>query len=182
MLILKVKTFEGFNNETQKIVREFFELKLEHSLVSLSKWEQKHEKPFLTNEPKTIEETLSYLECMCLDENVPSEVFLMVTDDDMTKINDYINKKMTATWFNERGPNTPGREAITAELIYYWMVALQIDWQAQYWHLNTLMTLVKVCNHKNQPEKKRSRADRATEAQQRAELNARRLKEYGTRG
>lgn len=178
MLILSVKTSEGFDNVAQKFVYNYVELKLEHSLVSLSKWEQKYEKPFLTNTPKTIEETIDYLRFMALEE-IPEDVWTKITGENMEEVNEYLNRKMTATWFNERGGGPPSREQITAELIYYWMTVMQIDWQAQYWHLNTLLTLVKVCNHKSQPPKKQNRAEAA---QERARINAERLAASGSRG
>lgn len=181
MLTLNVQIVEGFDNATQKFVpMQSVELELEHSLVSLSKWEQKYEKPFLSADKKTIEETIFYFKCMCLTPNVPDEVWEHITDTDLQAVNEYINRKMSAAWFNERrGSGGPSREVITADLIYYWMVAQQIDWQAQYWHLNTLLTLVKVINHKNQPEKKRTRREIA---QDNARINAQRLKDLGTRG
>lgn len=175
MLIINAKV-QGFDNATQEFVDlESYPLRLEHSLASLSKWEFEHLKPFLGDEPKTNEETLSYIRCMAVDENVPDEIWERLKGDDYQKINDYINYKATATWFNEPKQGGPSREVVTAELLYYLMTALNIDWQAQYWHLNKLLTLIKVCNIKNSPPKKQSRREaiahtRALNAQRRAQM------------
>jgi hypothetical protein len=170
---------EGYDETTKKfVVLESYEIELEHSLFSLSKWESKYEKPFLAEKEKTAEESLDYIKMMTLTPNVPPEIWLELSEKNLVQIQEYVAAKMTATWFSERA-NRPSTETITAELIYYWMVALQIPFECQYWHLNKLLTLVRVCNEKNAPPKKMSKADAA--AQQRA-LNAKRMQEYGTTG
>lgn len=179
MLKIKVPITEGFDDEKQEfVVVDSFELELEHSLVSLSKWESKHEKPFLGDTEKTEEESLDYLKCMALNE-VPDEIWLKLTAENFEEINKYVNAKMTATWFNE-SPNQQkpaNKEVITAELIYYWMVSLQIPFECQHWHLERLITLVKVCNLKNQPDKKMSRQEAV---QRHRELNAQRRQANGS--
>jgi hypothetical protein len=180
MLTLQVSIEEGFDNATGKFVQlEQFELQLEHSLASLSKWESLYEKPFLTDDNKSSEETVGYIKAMTLTENVPDSVWPKLSKENLKAINEYINAKMTATWFNEPKQVGPSREIITAELVYYWMIALQIPWEAQYWHLNKLLTLVKVCNHKNQPPKKMGRSELA---QRHREINAQRRAQQGTTG
>ena len=154
-------------------------LRLEHSLVSLSKWESRWCKPFFSKEPKNREETLDYIRCMNLTPGMNNDLYNYLTNDNLEQINKYIEAPMTATWFAE-DKNKPGsREQVTSELIYYWMIALNIPPEYQYWHLNRLMTLIKVCNIKNQPPKKRSRREIMS---RNAALNAARRKQFNTKG
>ncbi len=153
-------------------------LQLEHSLVSLSKWESKWCKPFLTKQQKTYEETLDYIKCMTLTQNVDPDVYTRLTNANIDQVNKYIEAPMTASTIpEEKGKH--GREQVTAELIYYWMISLNIPFECQKWHLNRLLTLVKVCNFKNQPPKKRSRKELLS---RNAALNASRRKQLNTRG
>lgn len=132
-------------------------LQLEHSLVSLSKWESKWCKPFLSKERKTEEETIDYIRCMTLTQNVDQEVYRFITNEITNAVSEYIAAPMTATTF-KKGTEI-NREIITAEIIYYWMVSLNIPFECQKWHLNRLLTLINVCNIKNQPAKKMSQRE-----------------------
>ena len=135
----------------------------------------KQYEPFLSKEPMTLRETLDYIRCMTITQNVDPKVYRLIDDATIAKVNSYIEDSMTATWFNEDNKKKGGKsEQITAEIIYYWMTALQIPPEYQKWHLNRLITLIRVCSIKNQPEKKMSQAE--TIARHR-ELNAIRRKQ-----
>ena len=154
-------------------------LQLEHSLVSLSKWESKWCKPFLSKENKTREETIDYIRCMTINQNVDPDVYYNLSQKHIDRINKYIEAPMTATTFRAEKSTKRNGEIVTSELIYYWMIALNIPFECQKWHLNRLLTLVRVCNIKNEPPKKMSK--RAT-ANQYAQLNAARRKQHNSRG
>ena len=155
-------------------------LRLEHSLVSLSKWESKWCKPFLSKTNKTDEEMLDYVRCMTLTQNVHDEVYRCLTDDNIRKIYEYIDAPMTATWFNDdKTKKGTSREQTTSELIYYWMIAFNIPFECQKWHLNRLLTLIRVCNIKHQPPKKMSKRDIMS---RNAALNAARRNKLHTKG
>jgi hypothetical protein len=154
-------------------------LQLEHSLVSISKWESKWCKPFLSKNEMTVEETLDYIRCMTLTQNVNPDIYNYITNENIRQVNKYIEAPMTATWFTEEKNGKPNREQITNELIYYWMVALNIPFECQKWHFNRLLTLIRVCNIKNQPPKKMSKKDILS---RNAALNAARKKQLNTKG
>jgi hypothetical protein len=154
-------------------------LQLEHSLVSLSKWESKWHKPFLSKERMSDEETTDYIKCMTLTQNVPPMVYGYLTSENIQEVTDYINDPMTATTFSEDKNGKPNREIVTAEIIDYWMISLNIPFECRKWHLNKLLALIKVCTIKNSPQKKMSQKEAMS--QQRA-LNAARRKKLGTRG
>ena len=182
MLRITIPGEEYFDDETQRFVtRNEIRLDLEHSLVSLSKWESAWEKPFLGKDEKTDEETLGYVIAMSSDPNISPETLARLTTDNIKQINDYIDAKMTATWFNDApSKGGPAQEAITAELVYYWMITLNIPLDpCQNWHLNRLFTLIKVFNKKNSPAKKMSKADLA---ERNRKLNAERKARFNTKG
>lgn len=162
MLQIIVPEKEFFNEETSEFINvPATILQLEHSLISLSKWESKWCKPFLSDTNKTGEELLDYVRCMTITQKVDPMVYAALTTENFKEISDYINAPMTATWFNNR-EGTGGKrssEAVTSELIYYWMIYFGIPVEFEKWHLNRLLTLVRVCEVKNSQGKKMSKKD-----------------------
>ena len=154
-------------------------LQLEHSLVSLSKWESKWNKPFLSKDTKTEEEELDYIKCMTITQNVDPNVYKFIPLNIREKIKEYINAPMSATWFSEDKNTKSSSEQITSELIYYWMVAQNIPFECEKWHLNRLITLIKICNIKSQPPKKMGKKAIMS---RNAALNAARRKQLNTKG
>lgn len=170
-----------FNEETNEFVTiKGDTLLIEHSLISISKWEQKWKKPFMETPNKTFEEILDYIGCMLL-KPVNPEIFLIIPTESFEEIVNYINDPMTATTISSSpfGNAKNGNELVTSELIYYWMVALHIPFECEKWHLNRLITLIKVCSVKQNPPKKMSKK---AEREQREALNRARRAKYGTRG
>lgn len=181
MLKIIVPESEVYNEETNEFlyVKETV-LCLEHSLVSISKWESKWKKPFLGSDQKSAEEVLDYVKCMTITQNVPEIVYHCLSDDNKKEIGDYIQDEHTATWFNEQGGKKTS-EVVTSELIYYWMVASQIPFECQKWHLNRLLTLIKICSIKNDP-KGNNKMSKAAIMRQNAALNKARRAKTGSRG
>lgn len=160
MLKITVPASERYNELTDEFITvKEQNLQLEHSLVSLSKWESKWCKPFLKNEDKTAEEHLDYIRCMTLTQNVDPNVYYNLSKANYEEINNYIDAPMTATWFSDRDSKGGSREIITAEIIYYWMINFNIPFECQKWHLNRLLTLIRVCSIKNSPPKQMSRSE-----------------------
>lgn len=173
-------TPEEWDEEKEEFVSSRYQvLQLEHSLVSLAKWESKWCKPFLSTKDKTDEEILDYVRCMTLTQNVNPEVYTKLSRENIEEINAYIDAPMTATTFSEDKTGKANREIATAEIIYYWMFSLQIPLECQKWHLNRLMTQIRVCSIKNAPPKKMSKRDIAS---RNARLNASRKRQLNTRG
>lgn len=180
MLTITIPETEQWDEVNQEFIHTKAQtLHLEHSLVSLSKWESKWCKPFLSKEDKTFDETIDYIRCMTLIRDVPESTYRCLTQANIKQINDYISAPMTATWFSKDNYGRGSREQITSELIYYWMITLNIPFECQKWHLNRLLTLIRVCNIKNQPSKKMSRREIMG---RNAALNAARRKQLNTTG
>ncbi len=180
MLQLEIPKRELFDETKQEFITLKQEsLQLEHSLVSLSKWESKWCKPFLDKTKKTTEEIVDYIRCMTITQNVSLEAYMYLPDSVFKKIDEYINAPMTATWFSEQKTAPRNTEVITAELIYYWMIALTIPFECQKWHLNRLLTLIRICNIKQNPPKKKGRREMLNE---RAAMNRARQEQHKTKG
>ena len=180
MLQITIPAVEQWDESAQEFVYSKEQtIQLEHSLISLSKWESKWHKPFLSKTEKTTEETIDYIRCMTLTQNVKPEVYSNLSVENILQVNEYIENPMTATTFVENRDGKRSREIITAELIYYWMISLNIPVEFEKWHLNRLLTLIRVCNIKNQPPKKRSRREIMS---QNASLNAARKQQLNTNG
>ena len=179
MLQITVPAVEMWDESTETYINtKETTLKLEHSLVSVSKWESKWCKSFLSHTNKTYDETIDYIKCMTLTRDVDPLVYYGLTNDNIEQINKYIAAPMTATSFSDKN-GKGGREIITSELIYYWMISQNIPFECQKWHLNRLLTLIRVCNIKNAPPKKHSRREIAS---RNAALNAARRKQLNSKG
>ena len=178
MLELKFDKATYYDERSERFLNvEPTVVELEHSLFSVSKWESKWETPFISDEPKTTEQTVDYIRQMLVSGELPEPLDQVLLSEHISQVSNYINSKQTATWFNERKA-TNAREIVTSEIIYYWMVTLNIPFECDRWHFNKLMTLIQVCNDKNNP-KKMSRSDAA---RRQRELNEARRKKFGTSG
>lgn len=180
---ITVPAFRLFNDDTNQFINvPKTTLQLEHSLISLKKWEQRWHKPFLKKEDKTTEEIIDYIRCMTISPaKVDDKVYQYMPTELVNEIVSYIEDPMSATTFNDSliGAQKNSREIITAEIIYYWMVSYNIPVEFQKWHLNQLMSLIKVVSIKNSPKKKMSKREAA---QQRAALNKARREKFNSKG
>lgn len=181
MLTITIPESEGWDAEKEEFITACpaQTLTMEHSLLSVSKWESKWKKPFISKEPKSDEELIDYVRCMTLTKNVDPDVYKRLPVSAISQINDYIGDPMTATWFSKEENEQHSREVITSELIYYWMIASNIPFECQKWHLNRLMTLIRVCAKKNAPPKKMSKGEIM---RRNSALNAARRKKLHTKG
>jgi hypothetical protein len=131
---------------------------LEHSLVSISKWESNWRKPFFKREPKTTEEYLDYIKCMTITQNVPDDVYYCLSKDNIIEIQKYIDASLTATWFQKQNNKGSNRAITTSEVIYAQMVEYGIPFDpCQKWHISRLLTLIRVCSENNNQPKKMSK-------------------------
>lgn len=184
MITIHIPAREYFDERTETFenypARSY---KLEHSLLSISKWESKWHKPFIERDKekkKSLPEELDYIRCMAIGDVPDEKTLYAIPASEVQRVSDYINDSMTATWFNEKKEGrTPDRHVITSEIIYYWMISHSIPFECEKWHLNRLLTLIRVCNIKAGGQKKMSKQEAA--AQRRA-LNAQRKQKYHTKG
>jgi|SRR5580765_7528494 len=181
MLRIIIEGDESFNEETNTFeTTNDVVLDLEHSLISLSKWESKYQKPFLSPGTKTSEEIFGYLKAMIVTPDVDPDILYRCSQKNINEIQEYIDSSQSATTFGvmpeRRGPN----EVITSELIYYWVVSFNIPFDCQYWHLNRLFSLIRICNIKN--SKGGKKMSRSEIVMRNRELNAKRREELNTSG
>lgn len=180
MLHITIPPTEQWDEAKQEFVyTKECRLQLEHSLVSLQKWESKWCKSFLSSKEKTVEEIIDYIRCMTITQNVNPDIYNCLTVENIRDVDEYINSPMTATHFYDSSTGRRNNETVTAELIYYWMIALNIPFEYRKWHLNSLLALIRVCNIKNAPPKKRSEMETRNRY---AELNEARRKKLNSKG
>lgn len=179
MLHITIPETELFNESTGMFdYTKSQKLQLEHSLISVAKFESKWKKPFLSDRPRTLEESIDYIRCMTLTQNADQDCYKYIPQSVMGEVNAYIDDDMTATTFSEMGGRSKS-STITAEIIYYWMVSFNIPFECQKWHLNRLMTLIRVCSIKQQDPKKRSTQ---SILQENKAMNEARRKQHNTNG
>ena len=180
MLTIDVQELEYWDERTNEFVQvQPFALHLEHSLLSISKWESRHHKPYLGTESKTPEEVVDYIKCMTIDKNVDDGVYDRLTVENIQQLNEYIVDPMTATTIKDDGKKKNNGKFITSELIYAWMFELRIPKECERWHVNRLLTLIRVMDEERRPKKKMKKNDIY---RQNAALNAARLAKTGSRG
>lgn len=177
MLTITIPGVEFYDEDNEEfITKDSTTINLEHSLISISKWESKWCKPFMSS-VKTSDELLHYIKCMTITNNVSDDVYYRLSSNNIKDINEYIEAPMTATTFSDRkGGN---KEIVTSELIYYWLVSFNIPIECEKWHINRLLTLIKVCNIKNAPPEKVNKQEQLRRNRQ---LNAERRKKLETTG
>lgn len=179
MLQITIPKREFYNQETEEFMTTSERtIQLEHSLVSISKWESKWKKSFLSSDDKTPAESVDYIRCMTLTQNVDPSVYYGVTRKILNEVDEYIGDSMTATTFG-KNHGRPSREIVTSELIYYWMVLYGIPFECQKWHLNRLTTLIRICGIKDSPQKKMSKRDIMSQNQS---MNAARRQRFNSKG
>ncbi len=186
MLELVLKENEQWDEENEVFVHTKSQtLMLEHSLVSISKWEAKWKKPFLEqhNKEMPMEELIDYIKCMTITQNVDQDVYRNLSKKDINKVLNYINDSMTATWFRE--DDKKGRrsgQAITSELIYFWMISFQIPFECQKWHLNRLLTLIRICNENREDGSGQKKMSQRDLMNRNRALNEARKRRFNTHG
>lgn len=180
MLQVEVPEREAFNEETNEFISYPAQtLQLEHSLISVSKWESKWHIPFLTKEKKTMEQTIDYIRCMTINKKVDPNVYTTLPQNILNEINEYIEDPMTATWFRDDENTPPSRDIITSEILYYQMTKAGIPFECDRWHINRLITLIRVYSEKEAPPNKMGKGEIM---RRNAELNAQRKAKMKTKG
>lgn len=175
MLELDVVVAEEYDETQNKFVLTKQRVQFEHSLASMSKWESVFEKPFLGPEEKEPEETFAYIEMMVVGDRPTPEILYDIVKNHHKDIQRYINREMTGTKISQIQKGSGRRQTITSEVIYSWMVTMRIPFETQHWHLNRLITLIRVINTQNAPKRKMTPAERQ-------QLNRQRQAKHNTRG
>ena len=179
MLAITIPSIELFDERTQEfVITKEYKLQLEHSLVSIAKWEAKWHKPFLVKAERSSEEILDYIRCMTITQNIPDDAFKYLTNENIIAINNYIESPMTATVFGKQ-EKSGSKEIMTTEMIYYYMIACGIPFECQKWHFNRLITLINICNIKSQPPVKMNKRDLTARNKR---LNQERRQRMNTKG
>lgn len=182
MLSLLISGRELWNEKTEEFIPATKDqiITCEHSLVSLAKWECKWNKSFISCKNRTRAETVDYIRCMTLTQNVDPDVYLRISNKNITDVNKYIALPMTAATFTERQKNRSSGKMITAETIYHSMIINGIPFECQKWHLNRLLALIRYCNIENDPKKKKMSPREVLRSN--AEINAARKQAWNTTG
>lgn len=188
VLKLDIPKGEWWDDENERFVMTNpCVLNMEHSLISIYRWESKYKRAFLNEkDQKTKDELIDYFRMMTISKPASDKVYELISENAelISKISEYLEDTMTATTFaiNDAGDSyNPKKTIITAEIIYYWMVTFSIPFECEKWHLNKLFTLIRVCAIKNQPPNQNKMPKSELYARNR-ELNAKRKAEFNTRG
>lgn len=181
MLLVSIKEQRLWDEKKEEfILLKPAEFEIEHSLSAVKKWESKYKKPFFGREEKTIEDILNYIRCMTLTRGVDPDVYNYIPQENLKEILEYIGDSMTASWFSKTPEEKGGkREIVTAELVYYWMITLQIPLECENWHLNQLFTLIRVFAVKNGKNNKMNKKDAAAYREAINQANRARFKSKG---
>ena len=178
---IRIPELHLFNEATNEFfdIRETY-LTMEHSLVSISKWESKWHIPYLAPGEKTPEQALDYLRCMTITQNIQPGIYNYIPDTEMRRIKNYIEDSMSAYKFKEEEGKGRTKKAITSDYLYFCMVTYRIPVEFERWHLNRLITLIQICSEENNPKKNKKSKRRITSDY--AALNAARRAKLGTTG
>lgn len=183
MLRITIPAREYYDEENDEFISvKETTLQLEHSLVSIAKWEAKWRKAFLGKREKTEEEILDYIRCMTISQNINPMVYMGLTSENIEEINNYISEPMTSIYFYDEIEQKNSNDVITSEVIYWWMITLNIPFECQKWHLNRLLSLIRVCNIKNLSDKKKSKMSETEIMHRNTQLNEARKKKLNTNG
>lgn len=179
---------ELFDEETNTFLHPVGKkLHLEHSLLSISKWEAEWEIPFL-NTDKTSEQSLSYIKCCVLDDDFDELLLNTLSDKNILDFNAYLSKGMTAkkiidlrsSLSQKRKSRRPAsQKALTSEDIYYSMIQFHVWKECEEWPLQRLLSLLQLCSLKSNSTGEMSKSDQAKFYR---EENARRKAKYHTNG